>query len=110
MDTVKEQYHNLQTAKKVFEADLKELFLSQIQKEDEFCERLYGTLTNTEIYHPTLGVIHYSFREAGGLIAFLKEEGDYLCWYCSAPKGTIDPEIADQLKTKKWEFKHYDLD
>jgi hypothetical protein len=60
---------------------------------------------------------HCSWRGAGGIVADLREEGDYMDWYCSGmglhdgsvkpplnyvPEGVITDEIRKDLLTLGW--------
>ena len=52
-----------------------------------------------------------SWRHAGGIIANLREEGDYIDFYCSGmsekegivPEGEISKEVESDLKTLGWQ-------
>ena len=63
---------------------------------DSYAQNLYAALCNNEftkndvipiLREETWGC---SWRYAGGLVARLREEGDYLTWYCSGIGGLSD--------------------
>ena len=63
---------------------------------DSYAQNLYAALCNNEftkndvipiLREETWGC---SWRYAGGLVARLREEGDYLTWYCSGMGGLTD--------------------
>ena len=63
---------------------------------DSYAQNLYAALCNNEftkndvipiLREETWGC---SWRYAGGLVARLREEGDYLTWYCSGMGGLVD--------------------
>lgn len=64
--------------------------------------RLYGSITNQDWRHENGDEAGYSFRAAGDLIASIIGDGDYMDWYCSAPEGVVDPEVAELLKAQGW--------
>ena len=43
-----------------------------------------------------------SWRYAGGIVADIRQEGDYLDWYCSGGEGTVSDEIAWDLHDLGW--------
>lgn len=72
-------------------------------KDDEIARQLWSALANVEWYHPESGEsASYSFRAAGGLIAELRGEGDYMDWYCCGPYAEISPYIGRALKKQGW--------
>lgn len=63
---------------------------------DSYAQNLYAALCNNEftkndvipiLREETWGC---SWRYSGGLVARLREEGDYLTWYCSGMGGLVD--------------------
>jgi hypothetical protein len=44
-----------------------------------------------------------SWRYAGGIISRLRDEGDYLDWYCSGNEGTVTDEIRADLAKIGWQ-------
>ena len=66
-----------------------------------------------------------SWRSAGGIVADMREEGDYIDWYCSGiqgepdedwvdlghvPEGTVTDEIRKDLFKLGWIIKEWDDD
>lgn len=64
--------------------------------------RIYGSITNQDWQHENGDTAGYSFRAAGDLVAAIVGEGDYLDWYCSAPEGVVDEEVAAALAKEGW--------
>lgn len=97
-----------------FEADLRELFQEELiqardstgfydqENDNNKAVELYSALTNVEWRHENGTRYSISFRGAGGLIAEIRECGDYLDWYCSGLEGCISDEIAEDLAIKGW--------
>lgn len=81
-------------------------------KDDTYAQHLYHSLCNTdwirnEFYpllrqDPDKDFWHCSWRYAGGIVADLREEGDYMDWYCSGSEGYIDEEVAADLAEIGW--------
>lgn len=43
-----------------------------------------------------------SWRYAGSIIASIRDEGNYLDWYCSGKEGNITEEILNDITHLKW--------
>lgn len=72
-------------------------------KDDAIAKQLWCALANVDWYHPeSKESAGYSFRAAGGLIAELRGEGDYMDWYCCGPDATVSDHIARVLKKEGW--------
>ena len=48
-----------------------------------------------------------SWRCAGGIVADLRQEGDYMDWYCTGGEGTVTEEIKEDLARLGWEPVEY---
>lgn len=82
-------------------------------KDNEYAKKLYAALCNTDWVRteiipllrqdPDKDLWSCSWRYAGGIIAHMREEGDYIDWYCSGNEGYIDPEVAADLKELGWQ-------
>lgn len=115
-----EYYNSLSIKKSEKEADpnwQKNSLEYELRTSDYFCERvkdndyakkLYAALCNTDWVRINCGPITKddtwgcSWRYAGGIIADMREEGDYIDWYCSGDEGVIDPEIEEDLLRIGW--------
>jgi hypothetical protein len=107
----------------------KELLASQVIKEkckvDKYAQNLYASLCNMQ-WQP-IDVIPIlkdekwscSWRHAGGVVAEITHDGDYMTWYCSGigaglgngdidgikgyvGEGTVTEEIQEDLKQLGW--------
>jgi hypothetical protein len=63
---------------------------------------LWSALANVEWRGPNGEAIFYSFRQAGELVAWIREEGDELDWYGSGEPGVVVDWIADALAPRGW--------
>lgn len=43
-----------------------------------------------------------TWRYAGGIVAKILEEGDYMDWYCSGGEGDVTDEIAEDFLKLGW--------
>ena len=50
---------------------------------------LWCALTNTRWFGPDGVEVSYGFRRAGHAVAWVREEGDDLTWYCSGEPGQV---------------------
>lgn len=76
---------------------------NKMRASKDYCKRFYAAMCNTDVYKTgESGEYGYSWRSAGGLIADILGEGDYLDWYCSGNEGYVDDEIADDLNEIGW--------
>jgi hypothetical protein len=72
-------------------------------RSDVFATLLYGALCNTTWRHTATGALwHCSWRHAGGIVAELRCEGDYLDWYCSMGEGLVDDQVLAEIEALGW--------
>lgn len=91
--------------------------VAKVRYSDAYAQNLYAALCNmqwqrTEVWPLLKGQLwSVSWRVAGGYIADIRNEGDYLNWYCSGigpenesyvSEGTVTDEIAADLKSLGW--------
>lgn len=110
------QKHNL-------EYDLRstEWIIEKVKSSDNYAQNLYAALCNNQFIQleNTWDILKEkywscSWRYAGGIIADIREEGDYIDWYCSGIRGEgtdhsdyvgeghITTEIKQDLKKIGW--------
>ena len=72
-------------------------------RSDLFATLLYGALCNTTWRHKANGTLwSCSWRGAGGVVADLRGEGDYLDWYCSMGEGLVDDQVLAEIEALGW--------
>lgn len=82
--------------------------LEKVRKNETYAQNLYAALCNNDFTKneviPILKdeIWHCSWRYAGGIIADMRQEGDYIDWYCSGNEGTITDEIKKDLLKLGW--------
>jgi len=104
-----------------------EWILSKVRESDSYAQNLYAAICNNNFCKremwPILKEEYWSasWRSAGGIIADMKENGDYIDWYCSGignsemgngltgadgtnyvPEGVVTDEIKDDLYKLGW--------
>lgn len=79
-----------------------EWILEKARQSIVYSQNLYAAMCNNEfLKNQTWPILKNqmwscSWRYAGGIIADMREEGDYIDWYCSGIKNTpSDEELAD---------------
>lgn len=76
---------------------------NKMRASKSYCKKFYAAMCNTNVYKVGAeGEWGMSWRSAGGLVADILGEGDYLDWYCSGNEGFVDDEIADDLNEISW--------
>lgn len=88
----------------------------KVKNSKAYAQSLYAALCNNYFVNSDMFNIlkeNYwscSWRYAGGIIADMREEGDYIDWYCSGitddfsrvGEGTVTDEIREDLKKLGW--------
>ncbi len=84
------------------ESDLRatDWILQKVRASEAYAQNLYAALCNNDFQKIDVVTIlknetwHCSWRYAGGIVADMRESGDYLDWYCSGIRDTsIDHEL-----------------
>ena len=110
-----------------------EWICNKAKASDNYSQNIYAALSNQEWMKlsvvPILTNKHWgcSWRHAGGIVADMREQGDYINWYCSGigsnengygldstvpeleedgrtyvPEGTVTDEIREDFKKMGW--------
>ena len=79
--------------------------LEKVRNNEAYAQNLYAAMCNTEFIKNDVWPIltekkwSCSWRYAGGIIADMRQEGDYIDWYCSGIKNTLtDDELKELTK------------
>lgn len=76
--------------------------LDKVRDSDAYAQNLYAAMCNNDFqkneFMPRLAGKTWgcSWRYAGGIIADMRQEGDYIDWYCSGIRDVIDDEETEQ--------------
>ena len=107
--------------------------VAKVRESRVYAQHLYASMCNNEFQKleafPILKDDRWSasWRSAGGIVADMRGEGDYIDWYCSGIKtaeqqtyykegkafvgeGMITDEIKEDLKKLRWIFREGDFD
>lgn len=103
------------------EADLRtsDWILEKVRSSKVYAQHLYSAMCNNNFIKNDVWPIlqgntwSCSWRYAGGIIAHMRQEGDYIDWYCSGirdsddlrdsvPEGNITDEIREDLLQLGW--------
>lgn len=84
--------------------------LKKVRTSDQYAQNLYAALCNNNfIKHNVIQILKEqywscSWRYAGGIIADMKQKGDYIDWYCSGMGGlsTYDESGQEDMDKKKY--------
>ena len=82
--------------------------VDKIRNDDSYAQNLYAALCNNQFQKSEIWPIlkdevwSCSWRYAGGVIADIREQGDYMDWYCSGMGGlaTYDAEEDKEFMSK----------
>ena len=83
--------------------------LNKVRASESYAQNLYAAMCNAEFQKldviPILKEERWScsWRYAGGIIAQLRNSGDYMDWYCSGMGGfaTLDSAIDEEIMAEK---------
>lgn len=143
-----ENINNPEWQKKNMEFDMRssEWMIAKVRESRVYAQHLYAAMCNNDFQQlevfPILKDERWScsWRYAGGIVAHMRGEGDYIDWYCSGiqsrdpledgewermtleqqtyykesqasvPEGMITDEIMEDLKKLGWIFREGDFD
>lgn len=113
MSIVKEQEETEKTMDKNFnlEYDLRSNaeILAKARNSEVYSQNLYAALCNNRFFYEDKEWT-CSWRHAGGIIADMREEGDYIDWYASGHEGQVTGEVRLDLIKLGWIVKPYEDD
>lgn len=75
---------------------------------DDYSRDLYSALCNMQWQKKDIWPIlkdefwSCTWRYAGGIVAEIRNEGDYLNWYCQGNEGYVSDEIKTDLDELGW--------
>jgi len=99
---------------------------NKVKASENYAQNLYAAMCNMQFVKNEVWPLirdqrwSASWRHAGGIVADMREEGDYIDWYCSGiiqddvdpsgcvPEGTVTDEIRADLFQLGWITKEWD--
>jgi hypothetical protein len=105
----KEKFNDPKSRENSMEYDLltTDWILEKARASEAYSQNLYAAMCNNEfqkldvmpiLKNETWGC---SWRYAGGIIADMREQGDYIDWYCSGIRGGVDFSAEDEIYDDK---------
>lgn len=91
--------------RKLFELAVDRLLGDRVRADGAAAIELWCALANIEWIAPDGEVVSYSQRAAGEMVAWVREEGDYIDWYCSGESGRVAPWIEQALAGEQWTWR-----
>lgn len=85
-----------------------EWILDKVRQSDAYAQNLYAAMCNMqwqsrEFWQELKGETwSCSWRYAGGIIADMRQEGDYIDWYCSG-MGGLNQEYEGEETNEEWQ-------
>lgn len=89
---------------KTFQMTLERRLGERIRADGACGVEMWSALANVDWHAPNGDIVGYSFRDAGDLVAWLREEGDYMDWYCCGDVGVVVPWIGGALAAEGWSW------
>jgi hypothetical protein len=82
--------------------------LDKVRTEESYAQNLYAAMCNNDFIKlevipilrqdPDKDYWSASWRSAGGIVADMREQGDYIDWYCSGIRGDGEGENLNSIK------------
>jgi hypothetical protein len=91
--------------RKLFELTVDRLLGDRIRADGAAAIDLWCAFANVEWIAPDGDIVSYSQRAAGEMVAWIREEGDYIDWYCSGESGRVASWIEAALASEKWAWR-----
>jgi hypothetical protein len=84
--------------------------VAKARDSEAYAQNLYAAMCNNDFQQNAVWPVlknqtwSASWRYAGGIVADMRGEGDYMDWYCSGIQGDADIETmtAEQLEQHQW--------
>lgn len=87
-----------------------EWIVEKVKTDEAYAQNLYAALCNNLfVKNEVIPILkedywHCSWRYAGGIIADIRQSGDYLDWYCSGIIGATYDNVADEALFRKKQY------
>jgi hypothetical protein len=88
--------------------------LNKVRSSEHYAQNLYAAICNNDFMKNDVWPIlkkqywHCSWRYAGGIVADMRQQGDYIDWYCSGIKNEVsDEEFTNMTKEQQERYIDY---
>lgn len=95
---------------KAFEATIDHLLGERVRSNGACGVDLWCALANVRWSGPDGMDVSYGLRRAGEVVSWVREEGDYLTWYCSGEPGHVATWIEEALAIAGWTWERLEPD
>jgi hypothetical protein len=110
LEQSKNKFEDLKSRENSMEYDLltTDWILEKVRNSESYAQNLYAAMCNNEFIKremwPLLKEEKWgcSWRYAGGIIADMREKGDYIDWYCSG-MGGLNQEYDAKETNEQWQ-------
>lgn len=114
IDNHAHRFDNPESRKNSMEYDLltTDWILEKVRAKESYAQNLYAAMCNMQFVRkdmfpylrqdPDKDLCSYSWRYAGGIIADMRQEGDYIDWYCSG-MGGLNQEFDAKETNEQWQ-------
>ena len=89
--------------------------LEKVRASEAYAQNLYASICNNDFIKmevvpilrqdPDKDYWSRSWRSAGGIVADMRQEGDYIDWYCSGMGGLLGDYDPDSETFEQWQFR-----
>ena len=106
------KFDDLESRVNSLEYDLRttDWILEKVRNSEFYAQNLYAAMCNTDFIKNDIWQVlkeekwSCSWRYAGGIIADMRQEGDYMDWYCSGSgwmddEGNMKPRVGEGIVT-----------
>ncbi len=114
IDSHKHKFDDPESRKNSMEYDLLTTpwILEKVRSSDSYAQNLYAAMCNMQFVRkelfpflrqdPDKDLWSASWRYAGGIVADMRQEGDYIDWYCSG-MGGLNQEYDAKETNEQWQ-------
>lgn len=103
-------FYNCASDKSNLEYDLRttDWIIDKVKKNQSYAQNLYAALCNNVFQRNAVWeklqnqIWSCSWRQAGGIIAMMQQQGDYMDWYCSGHRENFDDgSVSEGIVTQE---------
>lgn len=85
--------------------------IEKVRSREEYAQNLYAAMCNNDFVKNEVWPVlkdqrwHCSWRYAGGIVAHMRQKGDYIDWYCSGIRGgATEEELASATEEQRTQY------
>lgn len=85
-----------------FEAALERALGAQMCVDETLCREVWSAMANVVWKNRDGAEASFTWRAAGGIIADILEDGDYMDWYCGSEDGVVSDRVRAAMTAEGW--------